>query len=104
LELGAHSRELHESLAGLVEQAQVDLALLGGAEMAALAQALPEAIPSLHHANVDELLPVLLDTVRPGDVVMIKSSNGIGFSRLVAALLKKFPAAAQAMNTNRHAD
>ena len=104
LELGAHSHQLHESLAVLVEQAQVDLALLAGTEMAALAQALPDGIPSKHHANVDELMPVLLETVRPGDVIMIKSSNGIGFSKLVAELLKKFPAAAKAVNTNGHVD
>jgi UDP-N-acetylmuramoyl-tripeptide--D-alanyl-D-alanine ligase len=37
--------------------------------------------------------------VRPGDVVMVKSSNGIGLSRIVDALVKKFPAAA----SNSHA-
>ena len=35
---------------------------------------------------------MLMDTVRPGDVVMIKSSKGIGFSKLVDALIKQFPA------------
>ena len=39
-----------------------------------------------YRADVDELKPVLIDAVRAGDVVMIKSSKGIGFSKLVDAL------------------
>ncbi len=35
---------------------------------------------------------MLLAALRPGDVVMIKSSKGIGFAKLVDALLGKFPA------------
>jgi UDP-N-acetylmuramoyl-tripeptide--D-alanyl-D-alanine ligase len=42
----------------------------------------------------EDLKPVLLSTLKPGDVVMIKSSKGIGFSKLVDALLGKFPAEA----------
>ena len=33
-----------------------------------------------------------MDEVRPGDVVMIKSSKGIGFSKLVDGLIDRFPA------------
>jgi hypothetical protein len=32
--------------------------------------------------------------VQPGDVVMVKASNGSGFTRLTEALLNEFPAAA----------
>ena len=49
------------------------------------------------------LKPLLIDTVRPGDVVMIKSSKGIGFSKLVAALLKTCPAA-EAARQDEHVD
>ena len=100
LELGAHSRKLHESLSVLIEQAQADVVLLGGREMAALAAVMPEPIATFHRESADELKPVLLDTVRPGDVVMIKSSKSIGFSKLVAALLKTFPVAARSASHN----
>jgi UDP-N-acetylmuramoyl-tripeptide--D-alanyl-D-alanine ligase len=36
----------------------------------------------------------VISALRPGDVVMVKSSKGIGFSKLVEALLGKFPAEA----------
>jgi UDP-N-acetylmuramoyl-tripeptide--D-alanyl-D-alanine ligase len=42
----------------------------------------------------------LLSALKPGDVVMIKSSKGIGFSKLVDALLGKFPAEAAGTKQN----
>src|SRR5690606_11008191 len=101
LELGAYSRKLHESLATYVEQAQTDILLLAGSEMAALAGVMG-GVATLHRDSVDELKSGLLDTVGPGDVVMISSSKSVGFSKLVAALLKTFPAAGKAADRTEH--
>ncbi|MEO3385508.1 UDP-N-acetylmuramoylalanyl-D-glutamyl-2,6-diaminopimelate--D-alanyl-D-alanine ligase [Mesorhizobium sp. CAU 1741] len=92
LELGNHSRKLHEALAGPVAQSQADIVLTAGKEIKALADMLPENVVSQHVEGVDALKPLLLDMVRPGDVVMIKSSNSMGFSRLVEALKQIFAA------------
>lgn len=94
LELGAHSAQLHSALAELIGSTRIDLVLLAGPEMKALADALPAGVKSEYRAGVEELKPVLLDTVQPGDAIMIKSSKGIGFSRLVEAMIKTFPAEA----------
>ncbi|MEX3010103.1 UDP-N-acetylmuramoylalanyl-D-glutamyl-2,6-diaminopimelate--D-alanyl-D-alanine ligase [Hoeflea sp. TYP-13] len=91
LELGSFSQKLHAELQVPIEKSGTDIVLLGGAEMKALNEALPDEISHQHRETAEELESVLLDTVRAGDVVMIKSSNGIGFSRLVAALLDKYP-------------
>jgi UDP-N-acetylmuramoyl-tripeptide--D-alanyl-D-alanine ligase len=96
LELGSHSAKLHAALAAPVSAAGIGLVLMGGPEMKALADALPDAIPSEYRASADELRPLVFDSIRPGDTVMVKSSKGIGFSRLVDALLKRFPADAGA--------
>ena len=92
LELGSFSRKLHAELQGPIEAAATDIVLLGGPEMAALEEALPQSLEHRHEQSVEALKPILLDTVRAGDAVMIKSSNGIGFSMLVTALLDKYPA------------
>jgi UDP-N-acetylmuramoyl-tripeptide--D-alanyl-D-alanine ligase len=92
LELGAHSAKLHAALGDLVVDSGIDLALMGGPEMKALADALPDAIPSEYRTSADELRQVVFDKVGPGDVVMVKSSKGIGFARLVDALTQQFPA------------
>ncbi|MGO4839934.1 UDP-N-acetylmuramoylalanyl-D-glutamyl-2, 6-diaminopimelate--D-alanyl-D-alanine ligase, partial [Rhizobiaceae sp. 2RAB30] len=61
--------------------------------MRALAETLPEKYRAEYRAGADELKPVLIEALRPGDTVMVKSSKGIGFSKLVDALITKFPAA-----------
>jgi UDP-N-acetylmuramoyl-tripeptide--D-alanyl-D-alanine ligase len=92
LELGAHSAKLHSALADLVEGTRTDIVLLAGPEMKSLAEALPEGRRFEYRGGAEDLKPVLIDTVRPGDVVMIKSSKGIGFSKLVDALIRQYPA------------
>lgn len=94
LELGDHAAKLHAGLAELIEARRIDLVLLAGPEMKVLAERLAGSTPTEYRANVEELKPVLMDTVRAGDTVMIKSSKGIGFSKLVDALVAKFPAQA----------
>ncbi len=103
LELGVHSRKLHEALAGPIAKSGADVILLGGAEIEALAATLPEEAAAQHRPSADELKPLLMETVRPGDVVMVKSSKSAGFSKLVEALLEKFPAAASARRVVREA-
>ncbi|TPL95626.1 UDP-N-acetylmuramoylalanyl-D-glutamyl-2,6-diaminopimelate--D-alanyl-D-alanine ligase [Mesorhizobium sp. B2-3-12] len=92
LELGDHSAKLHAALADLIVGTGTRTVFLGGPEMRSLADALPGDIETEYRAGVEELKPVLLAALKPGDVVMIKSSKGIGFAKLVDALLGKFPA------------
>ncbi|MDP3899019.1 MAG: UDP-N-acetylmuramoylalanyl-D-glutamyl-2,6-diaminopimelate--D-alanyl-D-alanine ligase [Mesorhizobium sp.] len=95
LELGVHSAKLHAGLAELIAATKTDLVYLAGPEMKALADLLPKAQLAAWLPDVDALKPVLLAALRPGDAVMIKSSKGIGFSKLVDALLKQYPAEAE---------
>ncbi|KAA3452695.1 UDP-N-acetylmuramoylalanyl-D-glutamyl-2, 6-diaminopimelate--D-alanyl-D-alanine ligase [Mesorhizobium sp. SARCC-RB16n] len=92
LELGDHSAKLHAALADLIVGTGTRTVFLGGPEMRSLSEALPGDIRTEYRAGVEELKPVLLAALKPGDVVMIKSSKGIGFAKLVDALLGKFPA------------
>lgn len=99
LELGGHSAKLHAGLADAVAAANPDLVFLAGPEMKALAERLPADIPAEYRAKTEELQALVVQAVKPGDAVMVKSSNGVGFSRIVDALTKRFPAAAK----NSHA-
>ncbi|EHH08393.1 UDP-N-acetylmuramoylalanyl-D-glutamyl-2, 6-diaminopimelate/D-alanyl-D-alanyl ligase, partial [Mesorhizobium amorphae CCNWGS0123] len=94
LELGDHSEKLHAALADLIVGTETRTVFLGGPEMRALADILPDEIDTEYRAGAEELKPLLLSALKPGDVVMVKSSKGIGFSKLVEALLGKFPAQA----------
>lgn len=101
LELGEHSRKLHEGLAEAVTDAQADIVLTAGPEMKALSDALPQELVREHRENADALKPVLLETVQPGDVVMIKSSKSVGFSKLVDAMLREYATAQHAVRDNK---
>ncbi|ESW89626.1 UDP-N-acetylmuramoylalanyl-D-glutamyl-2, 6-diaminopimelate--D-alanyl-D-alanine ligase [Mesorhizobium sp. LSJC269B00] len=100
LELGDHSAKLHAALAELIVGTGTHTVFLGGPEMQALADILPDEIKTEYRAGAEELKPLLLSTLKAGDVVMIKSSKGIGFSKLVEALLGKYPAEAAGTKQN----
>lgn len=100
LELGDHSAKLHAALAELIVGTGTNTVFLGGPEMRALADILPDEIKTEYRAGAEELKPLLLSTLEAGDVVMIKSSKGIGFSKLVEALLGKYPAEAAGTKQN----
>jgi UDP-N-acetylmuramoyl-tripeptide--D-alanyl-D-alanine ligase len=99
LELGTHAPQLHAGLADVIKGKHIDLVLLAGPEMRALADRLAGTAKVEYRADVEQLKPVLMDSLRPGDTVVIKSSKGVGFSKLVDALTSKFPA--QAANAKR---
>lgn len=93
LELGETSAELHAALAQPIAAARVDAVFLGGPDMGALAEALPADFPKVYAENAGELTPLVLDAIRSGDVVMVKSSKGSGFSKIVDAMLAQFSSA-----------
>ncbi|WAP69220.1 UDP-N-acetylmuramoylalanyl-D-glutamyl-2,6-diaminopimelate--D-alanyl-D-alanine ligase [Jiella pelagia] len=89
LELGTSSSELHAALKDHVLAAKVDMVFLAGQEMKALDVALANLVDCRWHENNDELLADLEGTMAGGDVVMVKASKSIGFSRLVETLLSR---------------
>lgn len=91
LELGRQSGKLHADLARPIVDAEVNVLYIGGREMSVLKNALPVEIHVEYRQSTDELLALVMKAVRPGDVVMVKSSKGIGFSRIVKALTNQFP-------------
>ncbi len=91
LELGRQSGKLHADLARPIVDADVNALYIGGPEMSVLKNALPVEIHTEYRQTTDELLPLVVRAIRPGDVIMVKSSKGIGFSRIVKAVLSQFP-------------
>ena len=92
LEMGEHSPAVHAGLAEPLVEAGIADVWLGGPDMASLRDALPEGVSREYRDTADELAKYALDAVQAGDVLVVKSSKGTGFSRIVAALLDKYPA------------
>ena len=94
-ELGGAEARYHAELAGPLIAAGVDRAILVGAEMAALAEALGKSpdrtlgkrIDVAHVASAGEALEMLKNSsLEGGDAVLVKGSNSVGLAGVVQAL------------------
>ena len=87
LELGEASADLHRSLKEAVDAAGVDLVLACGPMMKLLFDDLKPGQQGAWAPDSVQLAQVLLDTVRPGDAVMIKGSLASRMVPLAESLL-----------------
>jgi UDP-N-acetylmuramoyl-tripeptide--D-alanyl-D-alanine ligase len=88
-ELGAHSDAFHAGLGGPIEAAGVAKVILVGEAMAALANALEGKVDFVHVPDAATARERLEAVLAPGDAVLVKGSNGVRLSTLVAALAER---------------
>jgi UDP-N-acetylmuramoyl-tripeptide--D-alanyl-D-alanine ligase len=86
LELGRDEACFHGRLAELEAVAQVDVVHCAGPLMRNLHRALPDAKRGVWTESSDLLVKQVADLVNPGDVVMVKGSNGSKMQRIVDAI------------------
>jgi UDP-N-acetylmuramoyl-tripeptide--D-alanyl-D-alanine ligase len=89
LEMGEDANAYHAALAQPVARANADLVFTAGRHMQALWDVLPAARRGAHAATSAELLPRLLESLQPGDTVLVKGSNGAKMSVVIDALKAK---------------
>ncbi|MFZ5670135.1 MAG: UDP-N-acetylmuramoyl-tripeptide--D-alanyl-D-alanine ligase [Pseudomonadota bacterium] len=86
LELGPEAPAFHAGLAGPIEAAAVDFVFCAGPMMKSLWDALPPTRRGGYADSAAELAPRIAAAVQPGDLVMVKGSNGSRASTIAAAL------------------
>ncbi|QMU87041.1 UDP-N-acetylmuramoyl-tripeptide--D-alanyl-D-alanine ligase [Latilactobacillus sakei] len=91
LELGTASKKLHESLATVLDPAQIQEVYLFGTEIKPLFDKLAIIYPAeqLHYfekTQQPELITALAETIQPSDLVVLKASHGLHLEKVVAAL------------------
>ena len=85
-ELGANSADFHAALVEPVLAAGVTHAILVGDAMKPLANALEGQVEFVHVPDAAAAGAALAAIIAAGDAVLIKGSNGVGLSALVATL------------------
>ena len=88
LELGPEALRLHAALARNLEVNGIDQVFSSGELMGALDEALPTQMRGGHAATPEQLLPLVLAAVRPGDVVLVKGSLGSRVGPIAEALVR----------------
>jgi UDP-N-acetylmuramoyl-tripeptide--D-alanyl-D-alanine ligase len=86
LELGPEAARFHASLAEPLDAAAIDLVFCAGPLMKSLWDALPPTRRGGYAETAAELAPQVVQAAEPGDVVMVKGSNGSKASAVAAAL------------------
>lgn len=86
LELGTQSAQMHRDLANPLESAGFDLVFTCGPAMKALQGALAPGLRGGHAADSRALAAIVVRSIRPGDVVMVKGSLGSRMAAVVDAL------------------
>jgi len=86
LELGPESRDMHAGIADAVIESGARQVFLCGPDMGALADALAGKVNVRHARSSKDLAPMVMQAVRPGDVVLTKGSLGSRMAVIVDAL------------------
>ncbi|MEI9852080.1 MAG: UDP-N-acetylmuramoyl-tripeptide--D-alanyl-D-alanine ligase [Sphingomonas sp.] len=90
-ELGVHSEAYHAELSGPVEAAGIQYAILVGEGMGSLANALEGHLDFVHVPDAETARDRLDAVLEAGDAVLVKGSNGVRLSTVVAALAERQP-------------
>ncbi|WP_374943328.1 UDP-N-acetylmuramoyl-tripeptide--D-alanyl-D-alanine ligase [Sphingomonas sp.] len=85
-EMGESSAAYHAALAAPMLEARVEAAVLVGEAMAPLAEALEGRLDFVHVADAAAALEAARAMLAAGDTVLVKGSNGVGLSHVVAGL------------------
>jgi UDP-N-acetylmuramoyl-tripeptide--D-alanyl-D-alanine ligase len=86
LELGAQAGDFHAALAAPLEEAEIDLVFCAGPLMKSLWDALPPTRRGGYAETAAELAPQVVRAAEPGDLVMVKGSNGSKAGAVASAL------------------
>ena len=86
LELGMKEVMLHEEISSWPELAAIDIIHTVGPLMHNLHGQLPINKKGCHYRNKIEIISDLENILRKGDIVLVKSSKGVGLSSLVDAM------------------
>ena len=90
LELGDLAKELHLELLPAVKESRADLAFLAGPQMKNLWEALPDGCRGAYADTAEQLQPILMKALAPGDVIVVKASLGTRLGPLVEAMKARF--------------
>ena len=86
LELGSHSKKLHESIAPLINQTKIDKVFVKGKNVISIFKKLSKSKKGGILHNNSQIIELIKNQLNNNDYLMIKASNATGFNRIVKDL------------------
>ena len=86
LELGSHSKKLHELIAPIINRTNIDKVFVSGKEISYLFNRIIKAKKGLIFENKLQIKQLIENNFENNDFLMIKASNATGFNKIVKEL------------------
>ena len=86
LELGNHSKKLHQSIIPIINQTKVDKVFVKGSKVTSIFNQLTKSKKGRILQNKSQIINLIRNDLNNNDYLMIKASNATGFNRIVKDL------------------
>jgi len=86
LELGNHSKKLHQSIIPIINQTKVDKVFVKGSKVTSIFNQLTKSKKGRILQNKSQIINLIRYDLNNNDYLMIKASNATGFNRIVKDL------------------
>ena len=83
LELGKHSKKLHQSIAAIINKTNIDKVFIKGRYMKFMFEKLSSSKKGRVLSNKSQIIDLIRNDLNNNDSLMVKASNATGFNKLV---------------------
>ena len=86
LELGKHSKHLHQSIAPIINRTKIDKIFVKGRNVVSIFNKLSKSKKGKILANNSQIIELIKSDLNNNDYLMVKASNATGFNRIIKNL------------------
>ena len=83
LELGKHSKKLHQSIATIINKTNIDKVFVKGRYMKFMFEKLSDSKKGRVLSNKSQIIDLLRNDLNNNDSLMVKASNATGFNKIL---------------------
>ena len=83
LELGKHSKKLHQSIAAIINKTNIDKVFIKGRNMKFMFEKLSDSKKGRVLFNKSQIIDLIRNDLNNNDNLMVKASNATGFNKII---------------------
>ena len=83
LELGKHSKKLHQSMGTIINQTKIDKVFVKGSKVFSIFNSISKSKRGRILNNNSQIIDLIKNDLNNNDYLMVKASNATGFNKIV---------------------